>query len=127
AAPARCSADQMPHRVDLAFGPESVGETAHVVVKHQKRIADALLTRLIPVRQLKLADVFLADLDGVLKSMHLLEVLWIIGIDQCPNTGDDVARADILPRQHMPARSVVNRRHIVIVTGPASRSNTPEE
>ena len=73
----------MPYRIDLPLRAERTPEIGQRGREAEKRVAYLLLARCIPARWLELAGAaVLLDLDGVLKSVHLLQVIRPGGIDK---------------------------------------------
>jgi hypothetical protein len=64
--------------------------------EHRQGFADFLQACLIPVPQFKLPDFVLPDFDRILKLVDLVQVLRIIGIDQCADCHPDITGSDIL-------------------------------
>ena len=57
----------------------------------------------------------LLDLDQVLQGMHRVEILRVVGIDECAKGHDEVARSDALPRECMAARAIEDARRVLDV------------
>ncbi len=114
----------MAHRIDLILRTECLSEAVRRRGEHQQRIAHLFLARRVPVRHLELAGAVLADLDGVLQRVHLLDVLRIRRVDQRTHCRGDVARPDLILRQGITALAVDDHRHVVVLADDLHRHET---
>ena len=93
----------MPDRIHLLSAPTPLPQVREGRAERQQRVADLLLTGLIPVGDLEAAGTWLAGDDRILQGMDLLDVPGSIGVDQDAYRGKAIAGTDLVAGQGVPA------------------------
>src|SRR6266436_2397686 len=106
----------MTHRINLILvGTEHALCIGNRLPELQQRGTYFLETWLVPIGDFECTRTLLAHLERILQGVDLLDILRVCWIDHHAHHDNAISRTDPLLRQGVPARTIKDRRSILIL------------